>query len=754
MNAPIKSGGPQLPTSPYGDAHLVNPTSVLNLDILGLLRTLRKWMGVIVGITLALTAIVTVTVFQITPRFTAEALVLLDPQKTQVVDMETVMSGLGSDMATIESQVEILRSRTIARKVIEAENLIEDPEFNSALRSPSALRYVDPVFWFSKLSDEPVPVDPASAYEARMNSIIGQVVSSTAITRKNLTYILSIQFTSIDRAKAARIANAIADTYVVDQLDAKFDATKQANEWLAKRLADLRMQVEASERAVELYRSENGLQGTARGGITINQQQLSELNAQLILAKTDLAEKQAKYSRARQILATGGSIESVVDVLQSATISNLRAKEAELARQRAELSSKYGERHPAIVNTEAQRRDVEKQIGAEVRRIVGSIQNEAAISSTRVASLESSLRELAGTSGSNDQATIRLNELEREAQANRTVYESFLNRYKETSQQQDIQTADARVISKAPIPGSASYPKRGLTIGLALIISLMIGLSIALLLEQLDSGIRTSTEVEQILGLTHLVSVPEIPKEKAADGRRLMPVEYVLAKPLSAFSESLRSLRSALTLSNVDNPPKVILFTSALPNEGKTTTAVSFARASAQAGLKTILIDCDLRHPSVNKILGLGEAKQGLVEVLASMCTLENVIVVDPQSQLNHIPVAAGSSNPPDVLGSSQMRRLVARLRQEYDFVILDSAPILPVSDSRVLSAIVDKTVFVVRWNETPRDASINAIRSLQAAHADIAGAVLTAVDTAKQSRYGYGDGGYYYKQYNGYYAD
>lgn len=750
MNAPIRNNAPQM--QPGLDGNALSP--VLSLDIPWMLRTFRKWLSVIVGVSIGLTAIAAIAVFQITPRYTAEALVLIDPQRTQVMDVESVMSGLGSDTSTIQSQVAILQSRAIARRVAEKENLIEDPEFNSSLSAPSAFRFVDPYYWFAGSKTATLAIDKDAAYEARMNSIVGRLVRSTEVSRIGLTYILAIKFTSIDKTKAARIANEIANVYIVDQLEAKFEATRQANEWLANRLADLRTQVEISERAVEIYRSENGLQSSGKAGVTINQQQLSELNAQLILAKTSLAEKQAKYQRAKQILSSGGSIESVVDVLQSTTISNLRAKEAELARQQAELSSKYGERHPAIVNTQAQRRDVERQIGAEVRRIVGSIQNEAAIAETRVASLQDSLNELQGTSGANDQASVRLNELEREAQANRTVYESFLNRYKETSQQQDIQTADARVLSKASIPNSASFPRRGIAVGVALILSIVIGVVIALLLEQLDNGIRTGIDVERILGLTHFVSIPEIPKDRGSGGRRLAPADYLLAKPLSAFSESLRSLRSALSLSNVDSPPKVILFTSALPNEGKTTTAVCFARASAQAGLRTILIDCDLRHPSVNKTLGHVNADQGLVDVLAGLASLEDVIIVDEQSQLHHIPIATGSSNPSDILGSVQMQNLIARLRQDYDFVILDSAPVLPVSDSRVLSRIVDKTVFVVLWNETPRDASINAVKSLQAASADIAGVVLTIVDTNKQARYGFGDGGYYYKRYSRYYAD
>ena len=594
--------------------------------------------------------------------------------------------------------------------------------------------------------------DEDKAREATLDGIVNAVLGRMDVTRKGMTYILSLKFTSEDPAKAAKIANALADTYVVDQLEAKFNATKQANEWLSSRLAELRVQVQDSERAAEIYRNQKGLQDA--GGTTINEQQLSELNAQLILARVNLAEKQAKYGRARQILSGGGSIESVADVLQSTTISSLRSKEADLARQQADLSSKYGPRHPSIVNIDAQRKDTQQQIGREMQRIVGSIQNETSIAQSRVNSLQSSLNDLKGTANSNNQDLIQLRELEREAQANKTVYESFLNRFKETSQQGGLQTPDSRVISPAMASNSPSSPKTNLIVAVTFFLSALLGVAVALLLERLDNGLRTGPEVEEALGLAHLVALPQVPDEKGPDGKKMLPQNYLLAKPLSAYSESLRSLRSALALSNVDNPPKLILFTSSLPSEGKTTTAVSFARAAAQAGLRVLLVDCDLRHPSVHKALGAPAPKAGLVEFLAGNVGLEEVIVIDEASTLSYLPVASGSANPPDVLASGQMQRFLTDMRAKYDFVIVNSAPVLPVSDSRVLSRLVDKTVFVVRWADTPKDAAANGVRELRNYGADLAGAVLTIVDTTKQAKYGYGDGGYYYRRYSRYYVN
>jgi exopolysaccharide transport family protein len=728
----------------------------LEFDLKALYRTLRKRLGLILSVTIGLTALVMVVVLQQTPLYTADALILLDRQKMQVTDMEAVMSGLPADSATVDSEVEILQSRALAERVVDRLELMRDPEFNSALRAPSALRWLDPRVWMRDLlaliSAEPAPVNEEMRTRAERDAVIDSLLANLTVTRQRLTYVINISIVSENPEKAARIANAYADSYILDQLEAKFDATRQANEWLSRRLGELRQQVQDSERAVEIYRGEQGLESSS--GVTVSEQQLSELNAQLILARTGLAEARAKYDRARQIRSSGGSIESMADVVQSGTISQLRQKQAELARELANLSSRYGPRHPEVVNAEAQRRDIEVQIGAEISRIIGSLQNNVSVAETRVASLEQSLRDIRGETGESGQAMVQLRELEREAAANRAVYESFLNRFKETSQQQDLQVPDSRVISSATAPLEPSHPRKGLSFALALVLSAMLGVGLAFVLEHLDNGIETGRDVEQLLGLPHLVSVPATPAEKGADRKVLSPQDYLLAKPLSAFSEALRSLRSALQLSNVDNPPKVILFTSALPNEGKTTTASGFARAAAASGLKVVLVDCDLRHPSVHKAFGITRPATGLVELLAERLDLGKVAVKDEKTGLDILPIATGTANPPDLLASTQMRLLLDRLREDYDLVVLDSAPVLPVSDSRVLSRIADETVFVVRWNETPRDAAQAALRELRLFDASIAGVVLAVVDTARQAKYGYGDGGYYYGKYSRYYVN
>tara|TARA_R110000824_G_scaffold390760_2_gene587431 strand:+ start:99572 stop:101818 length:2247 start_codon:yes stop_codon:yes gene_type:complete len=731
--------------SPYADP----AAEEQSIDIGAIIRFIRRRIVLIAGIGFSLTLLAALVIYQLTPRYTATALLYLNPPQQNVIDFEAVLSGGGNDSAAIGSEIELIRSRTLARQVIIELNLMNDPEI-SPIEETS---WFSPRAWIADIFAEPSEVTSEEVDALRMNQAIERLIDMQTVAQRPSTRLIEVSITSEDPKKAANISNALVDAYTNSQIEAKFEATQQANVWLAKRLDELGEQLQDSERAVEVYRSQNGLQKS--GDVTLNDQQLSELNVQLILARADAAAKRAKYDRAQQILSGRGNIESVSDVLQSSTISSLRSQQAELARQQADLSTKYGPRHPSILNIDAQRRDINRQISAEVQRIVGGISNEVTVADSRVKALEQSLDQMQNRAGVDNQAEVRLRELERQASANRTVYEAFLNRFKETGQQQDLQTADSRVISRAIAPMNPSYPKTNRLLLGALAVSFMLGGSVAFLLELLDNGITTPARIESALGVPLLVSIPMIPVEKSPDGTLLKPAEYILQKPLSAYSEATRSLRSTLALSNVDTPPKVILFTSSLPDEGKTTTSVSFARAAAQSGRKVLLVDCDLRHPSVHKLLSTGEPpKLGLVEVLAGNCSFAEAMLDDPETGLHYLSVAKGTVNPPDVLGSEQMRNLVARWRDLYDLIILDSPPVMPVVDSRVLGHLADKTVFIVRWQNTPHDAARTAMKELRHAKVDVVGAVLTLVDTASQAKYGYGGSGYYYGKYSRYYSN
>ena len=368
--------------------------------------------------------------------------------------------------------------------------------------------------------------------------------------------------------------------------------------------------------------------------------------------------------------------------------------------------------------------------------------------------MAASVSQSKGTLAGNNRASIGLAELERKAQSVKTLYESLLARFKQTTAQDGIEQADARVVSPAKIPTRPSYPKPSLNLALGLVLALGAGVASIVLAEILMAGLFTEDEVERRLGLPYLGAVPSLGTtvDDAKTLKGMTPPDYLLAKPLSSFAESLRKLRASILFSKVGEPVKVIAVTSSLPGEGKTTTTFSLARTLATSGAKVIVVDCDLRQSAISQFLK-EPAPVGLLEVLNGVSTLEQALI-DDESGCHILPLAKSSYTPRDVLGSSAMHRLLQELRNRYEIVLLDTAPLLAIADTRILAPHADAVVMLVRWKKTPVKAVQSALALLQGTRAFIAGVALTQMDLKAQSRYGYGDSYYYYANYRKYYAD
>lgn len=725
-----------------------DPAEQGDMALRDLMLMLRRRIWVIVGSVAVILALTALALFAVTPRYTAQALVKLETREQQVVDVEDVMAGLPAETAAIATEISVIESRSFARRVVEELNLTEDPEFNGRLREPSLVRRLLSLDWLTGDDADDAPVETPEETEARaMRSAVGSLLGAIDARRQGPTYVIAVSAESVDPQKAALIANSVADLYIVEQLEGRFEATRRANEWLSDRLSSLRQQVQAAEEAVEIYRAENDLVDAS--GQTLTDQQISELNGKLILARAEYAEKQARYQRFRELTRSNAGVDTLAEALQSNVVSDLRLQLAQLDRRIADLASRYGDRHPEMIKARAERRDLAAAVSQEVDRTLASLENEVVVSRSRVESLRASLEELTGGAG-RGVAEVRLRELEREAEAVRSLYESFLKRFQETSEQQTLNEAQARVISEATVPGGPSFPNVPLTLGIMAVFSLMVGGALAYLTEQLDNAFRTGSQIESFTGAPHLASVPLLDKSDAGD-----PIDYLLNRPLSVYSEAVRAVRSALALYNVDRPSKLIQVTSALPDEGKTTLALSLARLSAAAGDRVALVDCDLRHPTVARRLGLAP-EIGAAEYLAGRCGIEEVRHTDTKGNVDVYPMVAKQTpaNPSDLLGSSQMRNFLAELNSKYDVVVLDSAPLIPVVDSQVLATRVDAVVMVVRWQWTTRDAVSQAMATLRQRKAPVAGVALSQVDLRKQRRLGYGDSTYYYGRYSRYYSN
>lgn len=719
------------------------------LDLRRLFNVFRRRLRLFIAVAGLIFVAAILLTFTATPKYTATANVMLDTRQEQVVNMEAVLSGLPADSATVDTEVEVLKSRRLAERVMEALNLDEDPEFNGELKEDGPLEPVTDAIagLLASATPEEVADNPVAQQKIR-ERVVDNVLAGLSVRRSGLTYVINVSYESESPTKAAAIANKFAELYLLEQLEAKFDATQQATTWLNERLEGLRQQVLTDEAAVQQYKIANNLLSAA--GTNLTEQEISNYNQSLADARAEVAAAEARLNTARRQLAAGSAGDDLGEALNSVVIQRLREQRVTISAKVADLQGRYGDRHPEMLTARRQLADVDEQIQAEIQRIISNLEAQVQVARQRAGAISGSLSTARGTLAGNNQALVRLNELERTAEASRTLYESYLNRYKETSSQQGIEESDARIVSNAAIPLDQSSPKVPLNLALGLVLALGAGLGAVILAEMLDAGLATAEDVEQRLGVNYLGAIPLL--SSVAEGRPSAPIDYVVEKPLSSFAEAFRNLRASVIYSRLGESVKVVAITSALPGEGKTTTSVCLARSAAQQGHRVLLVDCDLRRRSVNRLMGK-EPDKGLIEVLAGEASLSDVLQVDGVTGVQLLPLAKSSLTPKDVFGSAAMDRLLDELRRSYDLVILDTAPVLPVADTRVLAPKADAVVFLARWRKTPEHAIQNAFRQLLGTGAHLGGVALTQVDMKMQQKYGYGDPGYYYAEYKKYYV-
>ena len=512
-----------------------------------------------------------------------------------------------------------------------------------------------------------------------------------------------------------------------------------------------------SEEAVIRFRAENKLVLTAQG-VPLSQEQLAHLNERLANARADAAEKKVRLEMLQKSEARGGDINVLPDALinsTTTTIGDLRRQAADVSRQLADLQARYRGTHPLVVNMRAQFKDLQRDILVELKRLTQNVKKEYDVANGTQDAIEKTLQEVTGESGLDDTKAITLRELERDLTVNKSLFEDFLTRSRTTEEQSTFEAMDARVITPALEPTSPSSPKKILIISAALALGLMAGAAVAFVLESLDAGFTTPHQVEALLGKPVLASVSKMAEQdlgSAKEGVVTIPQLPVL-KPMSRVSEAFRSLRSAVNMADVDNHPKVLQITSTVAGEGKSTIALSLAASAAQSGIKTIILDCDLRHPSTSKYLA-AENRIGVVDVLLGESELGKAASYNEELGFWFLPAGAKTQNPSDLLASDRFKTLISFLRGKFELVICDTPPIGPVNDPLVVAAAVDKVVYVVRWASTTREMVAQSISRISP-HDKVAGVVLNYVDAARAAKYGrYADSYYYYGQgyHNKYY--
>ncbi len=685
----------------------------------------RRW--ILIAATGAVVFALAFTAFMLQPpQYQATAMLMVNAGQDQVLpDQMTVGRDAAPPAQIVDSQLEVLRSSMLAGRLVDTLGLINDPEWNTNLDDPDA-----------PAANDQSPA--ATAYRAEMRQdVIDNVNGAIDVRRRGLTFAAEVGVTSQSPERAAEMANRLVELFQQYQLESRIESAARANTWLSARLETLRTDVQAKEAAVENYRAQTGLVSTQ--GQLLIEQQITDAQSSLMQARADLSERQARYSQLQDLVNQGGSADTIATVLNSVVITQLRAQEATIARRQADFESRYGEAHPALANVRAEREDVRNQINAEIRRIQIGMRNDVDIATARVAQAQATLDTLRTQMSGGGPEMVRLRELEREAAAARTVYESFLQRGHELEEQGTMRTPPAELVSAAAVPTEKASPRLSISFILSFALGLGLGLVVAFLAEALDEGFASSDDVERKTGSPALASIPRLRRSELRQSTTSAqhPAAYMLERQMSAFTEAFRVLRTTILFAAGHPKTQVVAVTSALPNEGKTTTSLCLARVSALSGQRVLLIDCDLRRRSLKEVLDI-EPPVGLLQVLSGEVTWRQAVYLDEATGMCVLPVSGSGFTPKEIFGAEDMSRLIADLRGSFDLIVLDCAPVLAVAETRVAAAKADCVVLVSRWQKTPMRAVRAALQQLNDAGASIRGVTLNGVDRRVPGYYSY----------------
>jgi polysaccharide biosynthesis transport protein len=731
---------------------------------LGFLR--RQYVVIIFTGVLALAA--SVIYLKVTPpTYTGQVKVLFGIPKPQFVQQQSMLADMAVDNAQLETQIQILRSRAIATAVINQLKLADDPDFRAPVGSLySAFQAVRRRFGLP-LQDHAVNSDQL------MDGLVAAFDSRLTATRLAPSTVIEIGFSASNAERAAQIVNAVANAYITDQLNAKFDASRTATGWLQERLKELGQQALTAERAVNAFKSQNNI--VAVGGKLMDEQQVSELNSRLVAARAQTSDVLTRLNQFESILksnaATPESIGNLdasgTDALANPIINGLRQQYLEYARREAEWSTHLGKNHLAVVNLRTRMVGIRSSILDEVRRLSDTSRSDYEVAKQRQQEIEKQLATAVSASRSTNSAEATMRELETSAKGYRSLYESFLQRYMGSVQQESFPTAEARVISPASPPPGKSKPKSVLILALGLFGGLGLGTALGFLRDLMERVFRTSSQLEATLHLPCLSLVPLLrdteqkkPSPRAAiqgdkefDQRTISRSSGMYwaatTMPLSQFAESIRSVRLAIDLNPTKTSNKIIGITSALPNEGKSTIAASLAQLIAHSGKRVIIVDCDLRNPSLSANLA-PNAGAGIIDVLSGTRSLEETIWRDPKSNLAFLPAAkrAPLFHTSEILSAEPTKKLFDRLRAGYDYVIVDLPPLAPIVDVRATTPLVDCFILVVEWGQTKIDVIQHALHTAPNVYESLIGTVLNKTDMVAMKRYDSHHNDYYNNKY------
>lgn len=706
----------------------------------------RKWS--IILLTLLSMALASVVVMNIEPTYRASTTLLITDQANKVVSIDQIygLDGLGNNF--IQTQIGLIRSRSTIERAVKQLNLTSHPAYDprQAVASPyhpralvkQAKDWIPGLTDLTHINDQPIELTEQEVLQSVVNRLLGQL-SVENVRGSNLVV---IHVESTDRALAARAANAIAEAFIEGQLDAAIDATLSATNWMNNRLIDLRDSLQSSEsRLRQFLESENLIDLDGIEGLSARE--LTGLNTQLLEARRKRAEIESEFTQIRDLSSEGWeSWVTTPPVMRNTMVQSIRSDLARAQARVDELSNRYGPRHPVMQSAMSDLNAAQTNLRLQVEQIVSSIERNYQVAIANERSLERSVEENKEAIQRITRNQFRLNELQREVSTNQALFDTFMTRLKETTATSDLQTSNARISDPAVVPIHSVKPKKSLIVAVVGILVAMLATFIVLLLNMLNNTFRTADDIESRLNLPVLGILPLLRKVK---NRQAMANIYVDNKD-RAFSESVKTIRTSVMLSSIDQPHLVLMVTSSIPGEGKSTSSINLAYGLGQMQ-KVLYIEADMRRPTLAKTLGYAPGSAGLANLIAGNAEFDST--VQSHNGIDILVAGVVPPNPLELLSSTRFKALVDELKQNYDCIIIDSPPIQAVSDPLIISAVADSVIYITKYDSTPIKLVEDGIGSLLQHNASVKGIIMNQVDIKKAQKQGYSYSGYY--DYYGY---
>ena len=712
----------------------------------------RKW--VVIATLATIFSVVAIASLKTTPVYDASGTVAINKPDSSLNFQNSGTFSLDYyDPTELDTEVKVIQSDLLALQVIREMNLDRTPEISGQAPPPPSSSL--------DLAPDPLQADPAKA-----SSMISEFKGNLKVQLSPNTRIIEVHYRNPDPQMAANVVNTLMQTYVENNFKARFESTMQASDWLSKQLVDLQMKVETSQEKLVRYQKEHEILGTDEKQ-NITMEKLTELNKELTTAESERMDKEALFRLVESgdpdaITSSASAIEEESSSTQSssALLGTLRSKQADLKIQVAELSTQFGPSYPKLTQLNNQLKEIDSQIQGEMKKILAKVRGQYTAALQRETMLHEALEKQKQEANKLNESAIEYSLLKRDVDTNRQLYEGLLEKLKEAGVSAGLKSNNLRILDSARPPQYPVEPNIPRNLLFAAVLGLASGVGLAFLMEGLDNTVRTTEQAQLISGVASLGMIP-LGSKSAREGpnpKRLViaaskeAVELVTqVRPQSQMAESYRALRTSLLLSNLGAPPKIIMVTSALPQEGKTTTSINTAVVLAQKGVRVLLIDADLRRPSIHKTLGMGP-HSGLSNVLTGSTTLEQASARTPiLPNLFVLPAGTPPPNPAELLASSNLKDVLDQLKEQYDHIVIDTPPSLSVTDAVVLSPRADAVVLVIRSGQTTKQALRRSRDILMQVNAKVVGVLLNAVDLSSPDYY------YYYEyqgKYSRYYRD